>query len=310
MAKRFTDSEKWNDPWFMEISPDMKLVWGYLTDNCNHAGIWKINNKLAGFQLGFPLDADSIPEKFKGRIFRLGDYFFIPKFLTFQYGPKLGRGKAVFSALELIECHGFTKIAVQVLGNPFIRVMEGLGKGSLGNKAKAKAKATAIEDHEQIKRSPPLPPSPSENTPPKPLTDIQKVITVYKIACGFDKDDKKWDENFFPKFTRAAKELIGFMGNWKDAADCVQDTVEKIRAWNPEATITIQTIFSNHAAEWKKNKQEMGGRNHGVLPMQEMGGRNHGVLPMPNYGGLSIKLRTVDEIAGEGAEPRKVPVVK
>jgi hypothetical protein len=30
MAKRFTDSEKWKDPFFEELTKDLKLAWLYL----------------------------------------------------------------------------------------------------------------------------------------------------------------------------------------------------------------------------------------------------------------------------------------
>jgi len=39
MAKRFTDTEKWNEDWFLEIINPHKLFWIYICDNCNHAGI-------------------------------------------------------------------------------------------------------------------------------------------------------------------------------------------------------------------------------------------------------------------------------
>lgn len=92
------------------------------------------------------------------------------------------------------------------------------------------------------------------------LNDIQKVIVVFKVASGFERHDKSWDKVFFPRYSRAAKELIEFMGNWKDAADCIQDTIERIKEWKDDASITLDGIIKNHAANWKKDRQEKNSR--------------------------------------------------
>ena len=87
MAKRFTDSEKWEDPFFAELSNDMKLVWIYLLDKCDHAGFYKVNFKLLNFHLNTSLKTEDILLVFNGRIKVLADEkWFIPKFLYFQYG--------------------------------------------------------------------------------------------------------------------------------------------------------------------------------------------------------------------------------
>lgn len=117
--------------------------------------------------------------------------------------------------------------------------------------------------------------SPAISETAKPLTDLQKVMTVYKIVCGYEKEDKTWDRTFFPRYARAASALLEFMGNWKDAADCIQDTFEKIKKWNPEANISIDTILNKHAAEWKKDKCEREEKHHGVFP-----GSSNGSLPV------------------------------
>ena len=51
MAKRFTDSTKWQKPWFNNLETKHKLFWLYILDSCNHAGIWDCNISLAEFQL-------------------------------------------------------------------------------------------------------------------------------------------------------------------------------------------------------------------------------------------------------------------
>ena len=43
MAKRFIDTEIFNDDWFMELSKDAKLFYIFYITNCDHAGILKLN---------------------------------------------------------------------------------------------------------------------------------------------------------------------------------------------------------------------------------------------------------------------------
>lgn len=95
-----------------------------------------------------------------------------------------------------------------------------------------------------------------EIQPKSQLNDLRKVVMAYKLMSGFKKDDKSWDRVYFKIYIPIAKKLIEFLGSWQWAADCIQDTMEAIKDWNPEANITLQKILINHAANWKKSRQE------------------------------------------------------
>lgn len=84
--KRFTDVEKWADPWFMELPPEMKLLWMYICDSCDNAGVWAANKRLAGVQIGAPIDWDLAINLFEGRINLLenGQKWCLNKFVMFQ----------------------------------------------------------------------------------------------------------------------------------------------------------------------------------------------------------------------------------
>lgn len=84
--KRFTDTHKWKDDWFQDLSNIEKLFWLYILDECDGAGIWKVNLKLASFHIGKTLEATELLTAFKGRIENLGTgYWWIPKFCPYQY---------------------------------------------------------------------------------------------------------------------------------------------------------------------------------------------------------------------------------
>ena len=52
MAKRFTATDKWGDPWFCGLSVSDRMFWIYLLDACDHAGIWQVNWPLVSFYHG------------------------------------------------------------------------------------------------------------------------------------------------------------------------------------------------------------------------------------------------------------------
>lgn len=109
MAKRFTDSDKWKDPWFCGLSPTDKLFWFYLLDNCDHAGIWQVNWPLVKFHLGKIYKNEEL-KSFEGRIFYISEFkWFLPKFLIFQYGTLNPENKAHSSVMKILEKEGALK---------------------------------------------------------------------------------------------------------------------------------------------------------------------------------------------------------
>lgn len=85
MAKRFIDTELFNDPWFMDLSKDGKIFWVYLITRCDHAGLLEFNEKLCKFQAGIT-DIERVIKELGNRLVRVNEqYFFIPKFFKYQY---------------------------------------------------------------------------------------------------------------------------------------------------------------------------------------------------------------------------------
>lgn len=41
--RRFTDTLKWDDPWFRQLPGCHKLVFLYIVDRCNNAGFWEVD---------------------------------------------------------------------------------------------------------------------------------------------------------------------------------------------------------------------------------------------------------------------------
>ena len=53
MSYRFTNSDKWTDSWFSDLSADAKLLFIFLYENCDNAGLYEVNKKFMLFLLGF-----------------------------------------------------------------------------------------------------------------------------------------------------------------------------------------------------------------------------------------------------------------
>lgn len=103
MAKRFTDSAKWERPWFSELGVKEKLTWMYLLDRCDHRGVWFGNFRLMSYELGFKVTRDDLMNWFGDKIQPLQDKFFIRSFVDFQYGELNPNNNAHKTVIKLLE---------------------------------------------------------------------------------------------------------------------------------------------------------------------------------------------------------------
>jgi hypothetical protein len=105
-TKRMTDAEKWKDPFFEQLNNEAKLAWLYLLDDCDNAGIWLKSLKRLNSNCNSNFTEDDLYDILKNRIVVISaDRWFIPKFLTFQYGVDWikSKNKAVISAKIKLE---------------------------------------------------------------------------------------------------------------------------------------------------------------------------------------------------------------
>ena len=159
MAKRFTDTTKWNDEWFSELNNEEKLAWMYILDTCDHAGIWKKNLRVLNFHIGSSFVEDDLKQVFAGKFIEVKDKWFIKKFIKFQYGNTFltSNTKAVISARELLidlgivqqDDKGSLTLMIE-LPNPYITLTEELDKSSVTLKDKDRDKEQ-VKNEEQNK---------------------------------------------------------------------------------------------------------------------------------------------------------------
>lgn len=114
MAKRMTDTDKWKKRFVRELTPQHKLLWFYILDDCNHAGIWEVDIDVASIRVGFDLSQDDLPSLFGNKVisFDDGDKWFIPDFIEYQYGELNQNSnvhKSVINLLNKYNLEGYLK---------------------------------------------------------------------------------------------------------------------------------------------------------------------------------------------------------
>lgn len=221
MSKRFTETEKWKDPWFRKLPPAYKCFWIYICDNCNNAGIWNIDFELAEMLIGAPLDLHAIGAHFSERIKFLDQkYIQITGFIQFQYGELHKDSKPHQQVLKLLEKYGVSK------GYP-------KGIHTLKDKDKEKDKD---KDKDYVL--------------PNPETDpVKCLVLTYKTTKGFAFDDRDWDKVNYGRSASASKTLLNMCKDFNIAEACIKGLGEEYD--KKGLTWTLETVTRN-AGEWLK----------------------------------------------------------
>ena len=108
MSKRFTDTELWAKPWFMDLTLAEKLAWFYIKDRCDNVGVWTPNFPLAEFVLGSPIDWEELRDKCHDNIAVLDNgKWWLVDFCSFQH-PDLNvksTSKPIVSYIRALKKH-------------------------------------------------------------------------------------------------------------------------------------------------------------------------------------------------------------
>lgn len=111
--KRFTETNKWSDPWFRALSGPAKLLWIYLTDHCDQIGLVALNLKFVSQDCGLPIKEKHLAE-LKDRLEAMdGGRYFIPKFIHFQYGELSADCPPHRTILKLVSIHNLTRSGLE-----------------------------------------------------------------------------------------------------------------------------------------------------------------------------------------------------
>lgn len=114
MSKRFVDTELWQKQWFQELNIKEKILVKYIFENCDCAGVWDINLRMASFVIGETITlTDFYNINNKKELFRFikdeQDHekrIFVIDYITFQYGNLSYNCKPHLPVIKLLQKYG------------------------------------------------------------------------------------------------------------------------------------------------------------------------------------------------------------
>ncbi len=137
MGKRFTDTDKWKKPFLKNLTPELKLLWFYILDDCDIAGLWQVDFDVAQIRTGCKFDSEKVLNSFGDHIIILdeGNKWFIPSFLEFQNGSQLSKTNNIFKSIDKIltkyDLYQFLEIEITETGTTI-----GAMRGRISQKTK------------------------------------------------------------------------------------------------------------------------------------------------------------------------------
>jgi hypothetical protein len=205
--KRFTETNKWADPWFRRLSYQAKLLWFYLVDHCDNIGLVEIDFTLVSSDVGTKVSADHLKE-FGDRIQVLDDgKIFLPKFLTFQYGTLSENCIPHKKIIEAIRFHSLTQ-TFKGYSYPTARV-----GSTLPSRVKEKEEEEEKEEDRKKKR--------------RARGNLEEVSELCKEIGLFPRDVEylwnKWEGN-----------------GWQNAGKAMKDWRATVRAWKAQGYLPSQ----------------------------------------------------------------------
>lgn len=148
LKKRFTDTDKWSDPWFASLPKEGKLVWQFLCDRCDEAGFWTINLRdLTHFTEANRKDWDAfLAAAEANRVRVIGEKVWLVKFIGFQFPrgihPKDPMRVAILRSLKQANAEDLLRGLEAPTKSLIMNLLSGAGQdppGSLGEGAGAGA---------------------------------------------------------------------------------------------------------------------------------------------------------------------------
>ena len=103
MAIKFTNSNKWDDVWFSQLTLEQKVMFIYLCDTCDIAGFLEVNDRITTLRTGIEDVRGTISSLSKSIVYNDG-YIWIIKYLKHQRNlpitPKNNAHKAILKSFE------------------------------------------------------------------------------------------------------------------------------------------------------------------------------------------------------------------
>lgn len=141
MAKRFTDTNKWKKPYIRGLQAPYKLLWFYILDDCDHAGIWEVDFEVAAIRIGESVNEADALKIFGNHVIQIAKHkWWIPDFISFQYGELNDKNRLHQSVIQIL-----TKFQIESLA-PYKGLTRGQGKEQEQEQGTGQGHAGETED--------------------------------------------------------------------------------------------------------------------------------------------------------------------
>lgn len=85
MAKRLTDTAKWKNPWFRALPTKFKILFLYILDECDNAGVMHLDWEIINFTLREKFTSADFNKHFAEKVCYIGeDKIIVRKFMLYQ----------------------------------------------------------------------------------------------------------------------------------------------------------------------------------------------------------------------------------
>lgn len=180
MAKRFTDTDKWKKPFLRGLDGPYKLLWFYMVDDCDHAGIWQVDFEVARIRIGEQVSYDQALKMFGDRVEVISKFkWFLPDFITFQYGELKENNRMHQSVITILTKHQIGAYKPLPRG-------QGYGQGTIQGQGKGIGGVGDFEETWKVA---------FDEMTMEPLImqfkniDVANELMLFRLKCNNDKAD-------------------------------------------------------------------------------------------------------------------------
>lgn len=121
MSRKLTDVRKWDDDWYLNLTPTMKCAWDYICQNSDGCGFIKLSFGLISYRIKGQVGIEDFKREFSGRIVWLkDDYIWIPGTILIS--------QKKLNSLSAVHLNIANKIIREISDHEAITSLEGKGK--------------------------------------------------------------------------------------------------------------------------------------------------------------------------------------
>jgi len=134
MAKRFIDTDIFKKQFIRGLTTPYKLLWIYILQDCNHAGIWEVDFETAQLKTGSAITKKEALKNFSGKILEIseGEKWFIPDFISFQYGQLSESNRAHIGIIQILKKYDLLKndLSLSITNKPLASPLQAPTQGA------------------------------------------------------------------------------------------------------------------------------------------------------------------------------------